>query len=231
MRSIRLVLASSILGLLFASGCATTKGARPHDMSAAQHDAMAAQEARAGAADARAYDPSQTTTTESCQNPSRGPDPEDVCWTSESNPTAIFREEAAQLRKMAAEHRAASQALRDAEARACVGLSERNRDMSPFEHAGDITGVEPSAGGAVISFRPVPGMTAQWLQRVLDCHLARNAALGNQMPEMSSCPLVPKDVTAKVTPTDKGFAVTVRSDNGDSAKEILRRAQRLFARQ
>src|SRR5699024_11191603 len=28
--------------------------------------------------------------------------------------------------------------------------------------------------GARVTFRAVPGMTAEWLQRVVDCHLARN---------------------------------------------------------
>jgi hypothetical protein len=37
----------------------------------------------------------------------------------------------------------------------------------------------PRTEGAVISFRATPGLTAQWLQRVIDCHLARNAALGH----------------------------------------------------
>ena len=32
--------------------------------------------------------------------------------------------------------------------------------------------------GATVVFRAVPGMTAEWLQRVVDCHLARAAAVG-----------------------------------------------------
>ena len=141
---------------------------------------------------------------------------------------------------MAADHRAASQALRDAEARACVGLSDDDRDTSPFAHREDISSVEPltdnvSSGkgqyarmaGAVITFRAVPGMTAQWLQRVVDCHVARNAALGHDVPEMPYCPLVPKNVAAQVTATSAGFAVAVRSDDVDTAKEVLRRARTL----
>ncbi len=145
---------------------------------------------------------------------------------------------------MAADHRAASHALRDAEARACVGLSDDDRDMSPFGHGEDIASVEPltegpaaasgkndlmTTTGAVVTFRPVPGMTAPWLQRVVDCHLARNAALGNDVPEMSYCPLVPKNVTAKVSETQTGFAVSIRSDNPATSREVLRRAQALVA--
>ena len=142
---------------------------------------------------------------------------------------------------MAADHRAASQALRDAEARACVGISDSDRDMSPFDHREDIASVEPLVDtwtkvqygktvGAVVTFRAVPGMTAQWLQRVVDCHLARNAALGYDVPEMPYCPLVPKEASAKVTGMDTGFAVAIRSDNSDTANEILKRARALVAK-
>jgi len=61
--------------------------------------------------------------------------------------------------------------------------------MSPFDHPEDIISVTPSKQsaasasklmpvehltGAVVTFRAVPGMTAEWLQRVVDCHLARS---------------------------------------------------------
>ena len=114
--------------------------------------------------------------------------------------------------------------------------------MSPFAHREDIAGVEelkasdsPKSGmprleGTTITFRAMPGMTAQWLQRVVDCHIARNASLGHDVPEMLYCPLVPKNVTAMVTATDKGFAVAVRSKDAEVAREILRRANALVGR-
>jgi hypothetical protein len=83
--------------------------------------------------------------------------------------------------------------------------------------------------GAVIVFRATPGMTAEWLQRVVDCHLARNAALGHDVPEMPDCPLVPKGVAATVKATDAGFAVAVRSEDSSTAAEVLRRARSLVA--
>jgi hypothetical protein len=70
-------------------------------------------------------------------------------------------------------------------------------------------------------------LTAEWLQRVVDCHIARNNALGNNMPEMAYCPLVPKGVTAKVASLGNGFAVTIESKDPASAQEVLRRAQAL----
>jgi hypothetical protein len=200
-------------------------------MSAAQHEAMAANEARTAELHSAQYNPNARQERERCG-------PRGGCWTSITNPTKEHLEEAEKHQKMAADHRAASQTLRDAEANACTGISEEDRDMSPFEHREDIESVEPltvtttsSKGqygrtvGAVITFRAVPGMTAQWLQRVIDCHLARNAALGHNVPEMPNCPLVPKGVTATVTPTATGFAVAVRGEDSATVDEILRRAR------
>jgi hypothetical protein len=112
--------------------------------------------------------------------------------------------------------------------------------MSPFMHREDIASVQElitktTTGkstssrqtGAVVVIRAVPGLTAQWLQRVVDCHVARNAALGHNVPEMPYCPLVPNGAAATVTPTDTGFAVAIRSDDPAVAHEILRRAQSL----
>ena len=216
------------------TACGGTPGAQPHDMSAAQHEAMA-QRAEQGAALHQAqYSPDAGVTTELC-NPRSS-----ACWTSSTNPTAEHHERADKQRKMAADHRAASEALRSAEARACAGLSDEDRDVSPFAHREDIASVEPlyanvssSKGaferlrGAVITFHAVPGMTAQWLQRLVDCHLARNAALGHEVPEMPYCPLVPKGVDATVTATSTGFAVAVGSENFDTASEVVRRARTL----
>jgi hypothetical protein len=118
---------------------------------------------------------------------------------------------------------------------------EADRDTSPFDRRDDITGVTPATimvppggksqtsqvVGATVTFRAVSGLTAEWLQRIVDCHIARNNALGNNMPEMPSCPLVPKGVSAKVSSTGNGFAVTVQSTDSAAAQEVLRRAQAL----
>ncbi len=212
--------------LVLASGCASTPGARPEENSVAGHEHMAQQEEAEAAALA-----------ENCR---RGtPPPGGVCWTSTGNPTADVLKREALHRKMAAEHRAASQALRDAEQRACVGISAPDRDTSPFQHREDIESVESidtpvsgksggfRASGVTIRVRAVPGMTAEWLQRVVDCHIARNASMGYAMPEMSDCPLMLKNATATVTSTGRGFAVAIRSDDVDTVHEIRRRAEAL----
>ena len=209
------------------AGCASTPGARPEEMSAAGHEHAAHIHAAEAA-----------TLEAGCNNLNAA-----VCWTSVGHPTAETRLRAEQHRRMAADHRAASQALHDAEARACVGIPELDRDESPFQHREDIESVSPlyvplsaKSGaqrlvGATVQFRAVPGMTAEWLQRIVDCHMARNAAMGYQMPEMAECPLMVKGATATVTSTGNGFVVRIEAQDYDAASAIRERAQALTTRQ
>ena len=228
--------------------CATaTPGANPHDMSAASHEQQAGAHAQQGEEHNAQFRPGQAVERQRCAPgralPGAGTSvAEDVCWSSVHNPTATHLWDAAEHRRHAADHRAASAALREAEARACAGVAEADRDMSPFEHREDVVSVAPLALpeadarartpaerqlGAVVKFRAVPGLTAEWLQRIVDCHLARNAALGHVVPEMPDCPLVPRDVAARVLPAGDGFAVEVRAADPSGAREVLSRAQRL----
>jgi hypothetical protein len=148
--------------------------------------------------------------------------------------------DAARHRELAAKHRAASQALRDAEASKCVGISEADRDISPFYQREDIILVEKVtrtlastygdvralAGGRAV-FRAVPRLTAQWFQQVIDCHIARAAAAEHEMPEMTYCPLMLKNVTATVSSTADGFAVEVTADDAATAEQVWNRIQSL----
>jgi hypothetical protein len=72
-------------------------------------------------------------------------------------------------------------------------------------------------------------MTAEWLQRLVECHLARNAALGHVVPEMPNCPLVPRGVAAKVRSVGNGFAVEIEAGDPDTLREIQARSQRLVS--
>ena len=199
-----------VLFVLLASCQSTAPGAHPHEMSAAAHEREAARHEQLACA------------------------PGSVCWTSRTDFEAH--------RKAADQHRAASAALRDAEATACAGIPEADRDMSPFEHYADIAGIESlvettqgskqatsRTTGVTVTVRAVPGLTTEWLQRIVDCHLARNAALGHVVPEMPNCPLVPNGVTAQVRSVRGGFAVDIRSDDSDAVAEVRARASRMVA--
>lgn len=229
--------AIAFLALLPTLGC-LPKGGHPHDMSEAQHDAEAARLEDAAAAHAAQYDPAAQTVVTPCASSSGQ---RYMCWTSVVNPTEEHLRAAERARKAAEAHRAASAALVAAEDAACKGIAPDDRDISPFEHTEDIASVAPhlrvrpggkggessTVDGATVTFLAVPGMTAEWLQRVIDCHLARDAALGHDVPEMPNCPLVPRGASATVTSTGTGFAVQILSDEEEAAADVLARARRL----
>jgi hypothetical protein len=229
--------ALALVASTFAPGCGPAAGTEPHAMSAAEHQAAAEQERNAGGLHGEQYDPGAATPKRSCVA-SRG----GACWKSSDNPTQEHKQEAEHHRELAAKHRAASEALRSAEVRACAGIPEDDRDMSPFAHRDDIRSVAPlrvemntgkassfRMGGATVVFAAVPGMTAEWLQRVVDCHLARNAAVGHDVAsaDMAHCPLTPPGVKATVESVGDGFAVRIQADDQATSDEILRRAQSL----
>lgn len=207
-----------------------TPGTNPHDMSVAGHERTAREHELAGDEIVRKCAQRHSEPAIALVAP---------CWTSRSEQMVKAHRDAA------AQHRAASAALRDAEASACAGIAAEDRDMSPFENPEDIVAVErlvesvpptaklaplPREVGVVVTFRAVPGLTAEWLQRIVDCHLARNAALGHVVPEMPNCPLVPRGVSAHVRSVGNGFAVEVRAEDRDTVREIRARAERLIRR-
>jgi hypothetical protein len=138
---------------------------------------------------------------------------------------------------VAAKHRAAAQALRDGESQACAGMAERDRDLSAFFRREDIESFsalyEPSSRtttalkGSILVMRPAPGVTAEWLQRNIECHIARSATLGHGADQMSKCPFALNGINVEVRSGGDKFLVYVRSANLETAREIWRRTQTL----
>ena len=91
-----------------------------------------------------------------------------------------------------------------------------------------LPGEPPTLRGAVIKFRPVPGLTRSSLQRIIDCHLARNASLG--YPAQVPCPLALKGVSDVVKDSGNALVVEVTSPDLGVAREIVSRAERLGPR-
>jgi hypothetical protein len=234
----RRIVASLLAGL--AGACATTPRADVEEISAIAHSCEALAEEHAAQKHAAQYDPSATAERQRCAPVGGVSGSDQTCWTSVRNPTAQHLRYAIAYRKQAEEHRVASRMLRDAETNACTGIAGDDRDMSPFWHREDIVRVEPFSvwgkekavsSGAVITFRLVPGLTVEWLQHLVDCHLARNAALGHVVPDMPDCPLVPKGVRATVRQTgDGGLAVEISAEDPETGAEVLARALRLVQR-
>ncbi len=228
---------ATFAGVLLA-GCASS-GTEPHAMTAGQHEAAARNEEQSAKEHSALYGPSPYipptfrcpfSTGLTCYQ----------SWASVQNPTAAHLAEGKHHVELAAKHRAASQALREAESQACKNVPEGDRDVSPFYHREDIVSAGPfteqlSLGarrtiGAEVVFSALPGMTAEWLQRLVDCHLARNAVLGDAATEMPYCPLAVPHVKAVVRSAGNGFAVDISSVDEKSVKEVIARAERLTGR-
>ncbi len=229
----------SISVLASIAACGAAPGTRPHDMSVARHEAGARTEDESADVHAAEYDATASAPLR-CGASAASVALGSPCWTADVNPTEVHRADARRHREAAAAHRAAAGALRTAEAADCVGISEADRDQSPFSHREDIVSVAEltedaatdrriagRAVGARIVVRAVPGLAAETLERILACHIARNAALGPDVPELADCPLVPAGVTVEAHPSDEGLVVDVRAADGASAAEVVSRARAL----
>jgi hypothetical protein len=157
-------------------------------------------------------------------------------WTSEVNPTMQHLRDAKERGDVATMYRATVPALRDAEDSWCSDLADADRDIGPFYHREDIHRVErlrnlprsPAVIGARVVFHARPGMNAPWLQRVVDCHLARCAAIRASDPELPFCGLALRGVTAQVASVPGGLAVEVVAPDRPTADLVLRRARDLI---
>lgn len=214
------------LFVVTAIGCAT-RGTHPHDMSVAEHERAAKSEERIAEHHQAQYDPDAwTTDSGGCST---------YCFDTWSNPTSEHAREARRHRSSAAKHRKASQALRDAEANSCVGIPERDRDVSPFFHVNHVEKVEriaedDASATYLVSFSKVAGLDAAAMQRLLDCHLARNAVLGHDVTDMDYCPLVPRDVEATAETSESGLRVRIEVHGETSVTAVRDRVRQLEAR-
>src|SRR6185437_15139425 len=108
---------------------------------------------------------------------------------------------------------------------------------APFDNPANITSVKPykvtetnlkrshtSVDGAIITVSAQPGMTREWLQRLVDDPAAA---------AQPGCPMAVNGAQAHVASTGNGFAITAKpgekNRDRDAGKEILRRAEALTA--
>jgi hypothetical protein len=137
---------------------------------------------------------------------------------------------------LAEEHVDAARRLRDEEHAACYGVSDTDRDAGPFARGDSVTGIEivrdrgvfPKGPlqpvGVSVYLRAESGMTQQWLGRVVACHLAHVAVVGEE-PRRSPLSVPNADVT--VSSTQVGFRVTITSHDTDAARSVVERGREL----
>lgn len=239
----RLALSLSVLAAALSLACASTSGVSDEPISAAAHERAAAEDRSTARAVADRYDnravravdlyPARPTSCDRSLPGSCSP-----YWTMTKNPTDRELSLAAAYQTRARRHRQAAAALREAEAKACALVSLADQDMSPLLRVRDIVAVEAIGGsdgrgplgtpaGAAIAFGPVPDLIAPVLQRIVSCHLARNAALGWDQTENAACPLNVKGAAASVRMAGDKVVVDVTSRDAAAALEIVKRARDL----
>jgi hypothetical protein len=85
----------------------------------------------------------------------------------------------------------------------------------------------PHTIGAVIHVRATPGMTAEWIDRVVSCDIVRRSAAS--CGGADGCAIAPFGVSHAVTSGPTGFAIALTSSDRETALEIDKRA-RAFTR-
>lgn len=148
------------------------------------------------------------------------------------SPTEAHRREAQEHRRLAGEHRAKARDLIDAERRSCAELDEDTIVHSPFYHREDILTVEAirkdgEIRGASVTFRKVRGLTSEWMENALACHLARAAAMGFK-DFMPDSPASIRGASVAVSPHGDTIIVKIQATDGIVGAAIWGRALRLL---
>jgi hypothetical protein len=126
-----------------------------------------------------------------------------------------------------------------AQARACNGVptaewaGTRLTDQADIRSIQEIKSEAPVSeaetvvprGGARLLLRAQPGITAEWLQRIAECHMSQVATSSPSM--LTASPLDVKGALVSVQSAGDGFAVDITSADRKIAREILRRAKSL----
>jgi hypothetical protein len=151
------------------------------------------------------------------------------CWDLTEETEIRHRAAARRERALAQRSRDNVAALLRAEEAYCRGIHPRELGHSPFAHRKAIAEVIPhrqsgEIRGARIVFKPVPGLTAAYMVRAIECNQARRAVLGIEVPDDPS--LVPG---AEVTVAERSghLEVLVRLPSQVDGAIALARAQEL----
>jgi len=136
-----------------------------------------------------------------------------------------------ELRAAQHERREAGRLLQ-AEVAACRGIPERERDHSPLEHTKAIAEIVPhresgKIRGVHIEMKPVPGLTAEWMQRAIACNQARYAALGEPSEQAASDPTLIPGARVEVAQRGDHVDILVITESEVDGKIALERAKNL----
>jgi hypothetical protein len=124
----------------------------------------------------------------------------------------------------------------------CAGIPDSERDHPSALQPPELEAVRSAMGerrlikltvpelrGAELLVRPNPGVSKQWLTRVVRCHVAYHDIAGPRLQESSPDPLVVDGSEITVDDTDTSFVIRIKGANKAEGQEILARAQRLVS--
>jgi hypothetical protein len=139
---------------------------------------------------------------------------------------------------LAQEHLDAANRLRNDERVACEGVPDADRLGGPFAQPQNVTAVDVVRDrvllpkgfmqpvGVAVYIKAEPGMTQQWLGRIIACNVAHVAAMGGaDRPS----PLSVANTQVAVSSTSVGFRVTVTSKDASVARSVIDKGEELAA--
>jgi hypothetical protein len=155
------------------------------------------------------------------------------CWSTGNEAASAHEQAAERLRDEARQHRATARALVEVERTFCAILAEDELTHTPLYHRHDILAVERYEEdgkllGARIVWRPVEGLTSDYLRQALLCHRARMATLGYPTTYMPYDPSMLAATHIAIGPRAGQLVLTVRADDDVTAAVVWSRAQALI---
>lgn len=152
------------------------------------------------------------------------------CFDVADEAAENHREAALQERDLARKDRATAARLLDTQRFACAGIPEREQGHSVFSHVRSIDRVAPvyngdRLAGVSVEFKPVRGLTADWLRRDIECQRARWAAFGKDPTWMPMDPTLVDSATIDVRDREGSIIVVVTSHEREQAAIALARAR------
>jgi hypothetical protein len=151
------------------------------------------------------------------------------CWDAAEEAAAHRRFLAEREAKLARTERRIATHMVENELDACRGLSPRELEHSPFAHRREIAEVIPhrvtgTLRGVRIVWKPVPGLTADWMRRAIDCHRARFERLGEPPIYFPEDPTLVARSTVAVEQHDGHIEVQIETVDDVTAQVALDRA-------
>ena len=151
------------------------------------------------------------------------------CWDASEELAEHRRFVAGREQKLAQTERRTATRMVEVELAACRGLSPQELEHSPFAHRREIADVIPhrvtgTLRGVRIVWKPVLGLTADWMRRAIACHRARFERLGEPPVYFPEDPTLVAPSTVTVAQRGDHLEVLIETPDGTAGQVALERA-------